>query len=69
MKEAIRKTQEILELSKDEELTNLDDLRPAINNLCVMYMPKRLTVEQVDALAFVMTTMFYDPESFLNPKS
>jgi len=61
-------TQTFLEDSPEEperKEEDMDRLKPAINNLCHMYLPDDLTLKEVDILAMVISDIIWDPYKYI----
>jgi hypothetical protein len=71
MNQAIEKTQEIKsDLRRTPPIEwelYMEGLKPAINNLLHMYLPKHITIEQSEVLSLVINDMIWHPEKYLNP--
>jgi hypothetical protein len=71
MNQAVSKAQEIKAQPKEASPMDLqyhmEGLKPAINNLLHMYLPKNVTIEQAETLALVINDIIWYPEKYLNP--
>ena len=70
MKRAKEKVQELLnsrlpDRESDDYVEHLDELKPRINNLLLMYLPDTTTVKEADTIGMVIFEMLVNPNEFL----
>jgi len=70
MQKAIEKAAETKEQldNTDPEAwgVHMDNLKPHINNMLQMYLPKHLTINDAEILGCVIFNIITDPEKYLN---
>lgn len=62
MKNAKLKLKEFF--SEDHGEQDMDDLKPKINNLLLMYLPLDTTLKECNAIAMVINDMIWNPRNY-----
>ena len=64
--EQIKNRIEVLTEIHENDVLEYDDLKPMINNMLMMYLPKYVSVGQADILAMAIYDVIINPSEYLN---
>ena len=66
MQKAKIRAQELQEMERPERTElHMDGLKPAINNLLLMYLPDDITISESETIAMVIFEMIWNPSDFV----